>query len=239
MPFTIMDPPQPPSPLSLGPARKPSAVEVGKLPPIKTEFSPTPTPIAAPNPVFMHARFSASRPTGTPVAQRLRVLSQFLAAPPATGRQDRVIAVDGLDRRNVQAVIAELHYHLADNLQYPVYVLNNDQNTPFSNLAPELAQFHAQIERWAATWREIVHSQPLLSRPCDPGVEASSESTPFLCIWIVALSPYMATVRAANRMTLTGSYHAADLWHSLAGQWHGHSRPDVTINIQEIADTSY
>jgi len=45
----------------------------------------------------------------------------------------------------------------------------------------------------------------------------------------------MATIRASNHLVLTGTHDTVDHWRWLASYWSGHLRPDITINIEDMA----
>lgn len=225
------DPTQP-SPLSLGPPRR----ILRPVPPFPPDQTMNPPGLALPNPrspVSLRARYGFS-PTATPsVAYNLNVLSEFLKNRPAQHSvQNRVIAIDGVDRNAVQLVISELHSRICKDLRCTVRVLGGDFPQRPINETSELAYYIGQIHNWAAMWSVVFEASPPIPQ--------SKEPTPSdrLCIWIMPLSPFMATYRAAIRISMTGSYVPSDLWRWLAGHWDGYLKPDITVNIQEIADTA-
>lgn len=48
----------------------------------------------------------------------------------------------------------------------------------------------------------------------------------------------MATIRASNQLVLTGIYSTVDYWRWLASHWSRYPRPNIIINIKDIANIS-
>lgn len=228
-----------PSPFTLGPPRN--------------NFVPRPTradsagpTLHPPSPVGLRARYSFSTMGSPPIAHKLNVLSEYLeSCPPQDHIQNKVIAVDGLDRNAVRMVISELHYNISKDLQCPVRVIGDEFAQRPINETSDMAHYVAQIHNWAAMWRMISEASP---PDCSIGARSSqperlrghiqSSLSDRLCIWIMPLSPLMVTFRAATRIAMTGTFGPSDLWRWLASHWAGYLKPDITINLQEIADTA-
>ena len=77
-------------------------------------------------------------------------------------------------------------------------------------------------------WEKIAEAPPPRPPPTRTG----------LYIYLLPLSPLMATIRVSNHLVLTGIYSTVDHWRWLASHWSGYPRPDITINIEDIADVS-
>lgn len=190
-----------------------------------------------PGPVTLQARYPASSDSNPPIAHNLNVLAEHLRNPPAGASPYKVIAIDGLDKRIVHSVIADLHHDITEDLHCPVRVISEDQRQYPVTTQSDLSYYDMQIRSLAAAWQAILHGPP----PTTGGSRSSGQARRQKqrpCVWIVPLSPLMATMRASSRMASTGSYNSADLWRWLASRWSGANKPDITINIQEIAGTS-
>ncbi len=228
-----------PSPLSLGPPQCHFPQSLAA-----TQNSPAASIVPSSPPEALQAWYTESALITPPVISKINALSEFLKARSPDDPQ-RVIAVDGLDRNAVQLVIAELHYDLSRDLRCTVRVLSEELPPYPLDESAQLAHFLRQIRQWAAMWNLILQAPPpeaRLQTPPDHPQQASEyspERSAWPCIWIMPLSPLMATIRASTGMALRGAYGSIDLWPWLASHWAGHLRPDVTINVQEVADTSW
>ena len=191
------------------------------------------------SPVALRARYSTSAIVTPPVVSNTNVLAEYLKSRHADYLQGKVIAVDGLDREAVQAVVTELHYNITRDFRCSVRVLHEGIPQPPVDATAEMARFLGQIQDWSAMWEVILRASPPALRPkfqSDQNRADDMDGDIPSVVWIIPLSPLMATTRALTGIALTGSYNAADLWRWLASHWNGHFRPDVTINVQEIAD---
>lgn len=200
---------------------------------------PIPPPRAS-SPAVLRARHSASLAATPPLIQKIKVLAEYLRDCPPGAAQNKIIAVDGLDRDAVQSVIAELHYNITRHLKLTVRVLSQEIPQHPVHESAEIALYHSQIQHWAAMWTLILGALPPAPQP-GAGHEESRGAPPATarpCVWIMPLSPLMATTRASIGIALKGTYGSADLWPWLASHWAGCLRPDITVNIQEVADTS-
>ena len=122
-------------------------------------------------------------------------------------------------------MIANLNHHITSHVGCTVRVMANASRPP-ADPSPRLDFYVRQIHDWAAMWQTI------------SGAPLPTPSSTRPCIYLLPLSPLMATIRASNMLALTGTYNTADLWRWLASHWAGHPRPDLTINIEDITVTS-
>lgn len=226
-----------PSPLSNDP---PQYTQSGLLPESASEgLRETPSTAA------VDPRSSSGMPTEASsieeiFGRRLSVLAEFMRARPTNTSLVKVIAVDGFDRQAVHAMIANLHYHITRDLQYVVRVISEDSFYPPNNRPAELYNFYQQIQSWGAMWEMILHTSSISSdfRPHKRAKSARvypanpTASFEYPLIYILPLSPMMATMQAVQRIMGPN-----DPWRLLSGYWKDRFRPDVTINIQDIADT--
>ena len=92
----------------------------------------------------------------------------------------------------------------------------------------QLYNYIRQVHDWGMMWNKIAEAPPPEPAPtrADP------------CIYLLPISPLMATIRASNHLALTGTYSTVGHWRWLASHWSGHPRPDITINIEDMADVS-
>ncbi|KAL6716957.1 slightly ste11-like protein [Lecanora helva] len=176
-------------------------------------------------PIVLRPCYSSRSTVNPPLVPRLNLLAENLLDRPIEDTQNRIIAVDGLDRNAVQLVIAELHHAITRELKYPVRVINEILPSGPSQGPADMADYLRHINNWAAMWNVILHTPPL---------DAANQQQ--LCVWIMPLSPLMVTTRASIAIALRGG--SADMWAWLASHWAGHLRPDITINVQDVADTS-
>ena len=172
------------------------------------------------------ARYYIPSSLRPPIVQYLAVLDQFLGTRPNSPRQPIVIAIDGLDRNAVQMMIANLNHHMTSDVGCTVRVMGNASSRQPVDPSPHLDFYIRQIHDWAAMWQTIFRA-PL-----------PTQSSARPCIYLLPLSPMMATIRASNLLALTGTHNTADLWRWLASHWEGHPRPDLTINIEDVTFTS-
>ena len=230
------------SPLTLGPPRRLLPPPPGLPPPGESVALPRPPRVLGS--VTLRARYFTESTITPPVIHKLNALAEFLKKPPTDSTYNKVIAVDGLDRSAVQLVIADLHYNITQDLHFTVRVLSEDPPQFPANEPVALTHFSRQIENWTSMWDVILQAPPPAPRVGtwpehhQGPVPHASTASPHLCVWIIPLSPLMATVRASIGMALRNNYGSTDLWSWLASHWAGNFRPDVTVNIQEVADSS-
>ena len=249
--------PQPPAPahaaargpfdLHLPPIRmtnsiSPDSPAVPSLPQPPDAADPRPPglhlpPLGMVSSVSLSARFSAHSAARPATVQNLSVLSEFLRARPADGGEPRVIAVDGLDRNAVQMMIANLYHHISRDPRFTVRVMSESHYRPPTDPSAAMLFYLRQIRDWGQMWQVVLGSPAMASDTRTPFAHRQSSPLP-PCLWILPLSPLMATMRVANHVAMTGTYGTVDLWRWLSSHWQGHIRPDITINIQEMADTS-
>ena len=171
----------------------------------------------------------------------MSVLAEFMISRPANVSLVKVIAVDGLDRQAVHGMIANLQHRIRRDLQYAVRVINEDYFYLPADQTTELSQFIRNVHSWRAMWETILHAPPVSSDPrshngriqpaaMHPDHPTMSVECPL--IYILPLSPLMATTQAMHRMVDTN-----DPWRVLSAYWKESFRPDVTINIEDIGTT--
>jgi len=167
-----------------------------------------------------------------PIVQHLSLLNEFLGVRPKYPGQCKVIAIDGFDRNAVQMLIAKLSNHIK-RIKCTVRVIDDDftrePEVPVDR-STQLCGYIRQIHNWGMMWNKIAEA------PSPPPTRAGPCAGPV--IYLLPLSPLMATIRASDHLALTGTYCTIDHWRWLASHWSGHPRPDITINIEDMATVS-
>jgi len=222
-----MNPKPEPSPLSL---RPPQRVLLSKPPLTHTDgirpFISKPEPIT--DPIEVTARYTMPSARRPPIVQYLGTLNQFLGTRLKGPAQSKVIAVDGLDGNAVRMMIDNLDQHVSKVLGYSVRIVNERPIRAPIDHSAQLPYYVRQIQEWDLMSELIAEAPP----------PAPSRARAGPCVYLLPLSPLMATVRASNYLALTGTYGTEDLWCWLASHWGGHPRPDITINIEDTAHVS-
>lgn len=206
------------------------------------------SPVPMATSIEIMARYSVPSMPRPPRVQQLVLLNQFLETRPSDPTKPKVIAVDGVDKNAVRTLIAHLHRHILNSLGYTVRTLchNSIAPQPPPSHSPNLAisegpiegevsrspeataqmdHYMQQIYDWDSMWISIAEASS----------HSSSRARP--CVYLLPLSPLMATLRASSHLALTDSCDP-DRWRWLASHWAGHPRPDITINVENIADIS-
>jgi len=130
----------------------------------------------------------------------------------------------------VQLVIANLHHNINQDLGCTVRVFGDI--IPRKPQFPEMFYFISATNTWGSICDAILQArQKLLALP--PGILLPT------CIYILPLSPLMATIRAADRIAFNckGEGDRRDLFLFFAKYWTGLTVPDITINIQDPTNT--
>ncbi len=114
------------------------------------------------NSVILRARYAAFSTSLPPTIPKLNRLAEYFKVRPAADAESTIIiAVDGLDRNAVQLVIAELQDSITREFSCTVRV-PSDFFQAQADEATDVANFHWQIQKWAAMWDTIIHSPPPL-----------------------------------------------------------------------------
>ena len=167
------------------------------------------------------------------IERKLRILAEFMQSRPANAPLVKVIAVDGSDRHAVHSLMAILHHRITRNLRYVVRILDIDPVVPSNNHPTELPHFVRRIQAWDQAWDmlwyDIFNAYHASTHPAYRMGPLDSPQ-----VYILPMSPLMVTTQA-----LHGTLVSNDQWRFLSSYWKHSFRPDVTINIQDIADTNH
>ena len=193
---------------------------------------------ALPPPVYTEAKFCTSNLNlAPPILNKLDGLAAFLKPRPQDGPDIRVVAVDGLDRNAVHLVVASLHFHITKELLYTARVVGDyvppkpfDPSAIIENLSGQIHYWKGMCDMMLST----AIPMPPLPTPPEGSLRHPAASSP--CIYLIPLSPLMATIKASKYVELAGTDGNLDIWRWLAGHWAGQWAPDITINIHESSD---
>lgn len=206
------DPPTGPSQPLNGPSYSPPAVTSQALPSIETAQN-------------QHQSASSVPSTASKITERANVLSRYLNHQPSN---NKIIAIDGVDRTLVHLVIAELEYHINHNLGFTVRVIDDD--TPQIHQLPEQLAFTTATEVWSSMCDEIEHSYPNFLTP-PPGLILPT------CVYLSPLSPLMATIKITDGMGSEGVDEERQSFRFHAEHWRGLIAPDIIIHIHNTTNT--
>lgn len=186
-------------------------------------------------PAYAEARFIApDLSAGPPMLHRLSVLGESLMLRAPDTKQFKVVAVDGTNRNVVHLVIASLHYQITKDLRYTVRVVSDNSQPPSSYRPTAISTYLDHIRDWGLMWAMMLHTHPT-RRSSEHSVQPAlypATSYPYPLVYILPLSPFMATLEASKSTEL--AHHPHDgLWRWLAGHWAGHLRPDITVILRE------
>ena len=147
-------------------------------------------------------------PTGPPTVSRLDTLCEFLSPRFHNPMRIKVIALDGEDADAVSTMIEKLQHRVIEDLHYTVRVLDQDRRRVSHLQSTELSSFRGSIECWKFFWDIMLQASSSIG---NPGLRAvpSSQSIPHTatfdqkpCVYILPLSPLMATIRASKSAKL-------------------------------------
>ena len=161
------------------------------------------------------------------IGRKLSVLAEFMKRRPANAPPYRVIAIDGIDRIAVHTLIANLRSHIPEGLHYTVRVFRINPFMTYNNQPTEIPDFTHRVRYWDSVWRKVLDEN--LPSTISTQLPVAS-NIPVVCI--VPMSPLMVTSQA-----LHPTMDPHDSWRALSTHWGRSFRPDVTINIQDIANT--
>ncbi|KAL9045014.1 MAG: hypothetical protein Q9214_001894, partial [Letrouitia sp. 1 TL-2023] len=165
-----------------------------------------------------------------PVIHKVRTLAEVLRAHPQNTSDFRILAIDGVNERTVQFIVEFLANHLSYHLAFQVRVFKRSASCSYENL--DLGGFSHQIQTWASTCAHIASSSSeRITQGAPLKAPGSGVNPTQLCIYIVPISPLMATIRAANKPSALFA-NAEVRWRWLVSHWQGILRPDIMINIQ-------
>ncbi|KAL6714245.1 slightly ste11-like protein [Lecanora helva] len=175
-----------------------------------------------------------------PILYRLDILGQYLKPRLANAPDFKVIAVDGLDKNAVHLVIATLHHCITQDLGCTVRVVGEQIPLNVSTVPTPTAldRLNEQVHYWNGMWDMMIDDIPSgLNNHGLPGyLHPSLLTYSHPCIYILPLSPFIATLKASIGMELVGVDGDLTLWRWLASHWAGRLGPDITVNIQETSD---
>ena len=172
-----------------------------------------------------------------PYTQHLNVLGEYLDVRPTVNDQNKIIAVDGVDQHAVYLLIATLQHHITNDLGCAVRVFGADLGVP-APLIPDLLVFMTKIQHWGEMWAQIAVAPPVQSSSGTasrdgPGALPTPPPPSRPCVYIMPLSPLMATLKAADRVSYPSIYNPNEHFRWLASHWDGYIRPDITVNVQD------
>ena len=174
---------------------------------------------------------------------RMKQLDAFMRPSPTAGNLYKVIAIDGADRHAIRGMIACLQHFITRDLRHFVRVVNEESFYPITSQPTQLSHFIRRVESWNAIWDMIHHSRlPSSNASLHYGMGGSGNhpglpdhlgaSLPYQTIYIVPLSPFMATMHALGQ-----TVDSKDSWRLMCNYWNDSFRPDVTIIMGNIIDT--
>ncbi len=160
--------------------------------------------------------------------QKVTLLFEQLWLRPAEGAENRVIAVDGFDSQSVQAIVRYLDESIRRHTNLKVRVFG----PLICSAGSDWFDYTKYIDQWDKLWKFLIETPfPLTtSAECFDQGDRSQSSTGF-CVNIVPFSPLMITLRAGSTIHTDSETEELEYWSSLATDWWGKIRPDITINV--------